>query len=476
MSLRRLTQILTIAIVGLTLLAAVELIVVTTQLDRIASRTGLNMERVRAAEEIQLNLLLHARASFLHDVTAESFYGELEAAAAEDFLYWLERARTHVGDAEERSIVEELFEKGRRYFGDHRRLIAEGTLPLEVYIKSASSLFDAYGTAERLIEANVEQAHAARAEAARLNDRSNKMGIAVIVAIVAGIAAVLFVAERQVYRPLMSLAKNIRKFGVDTNESRLDEEGPAELKDIARAFNEMADILDRHRKNQLHFLAGVAHDLRNPLAAIKMSLNEISRTTNLNQEMHSILKMVIQEVEAMGHIINDLLDATRIEAGQFELDLQMCDLRGIAQQAFELFRTSSDRHRLALDVPDERVEVRGDPVRLGQVLNNLVSNAIKYSPRGGTVEISVVRRDPIATISVKDEGLGIAPEQQALIFEPFQRGELSTDTIPGVGLGLSVSRRIVEGHGGVLRVQSEVGNGATFIVELPVGEAPRSIG
>jgi signal transduction histidine kinase len=139
----------------------------------------------------------------------------------------------------------------------------------------------------------------------------------------------------------------------------------------------------------------------------------------------------------------------------------------------ELHRPSSQQHQLELSVPDLPVSVRGDPTRLTQVLTNLLSNAIKYSPRGGFVRVLLAQSQEEVTISVSDEGVGIAPDEYEHIFEPFRRSKGSSAGIPGIGLGLSVSRRIVRAHGGDIEVVSQVGVGSTFRVRIPT-QRPRA--
>jgi signal transduction histidine kinase len=167
-------------------------------------------------------------------------------------------------------------------------------------------------------------------------------------------------------------------------------------------------------------------------------------------------------------MVGDLLDAARIEGGHLELKRVACDLRRIAADAVELFRPTTDRHELRLDVADSPVIVVGDGLRLEQVLVNLVSNAIKYSPEGGVIEVFVGLEGDRAMVRVADRGLGIAPDEVPHIFEPFRRAGSSRDVVPGVGLGLSVSRHIIEAHAGRIDVESSVGAGTTFRVRLPL--------
>ena len=175
-------------------------------------------------------------------------------------------------------------------------------------------------------------------------------------------------------------------------------------------------------------------------------------------------------------MVGDFLDASRIEGGHLELIRRRSDARDFVRDVVQLYETSSFSHPLRLAIPSSPVMVDCDPERMAQVLNNLVSNAIKYSPNGGPVVLSLREEGENAILTVSDSGIGIAHGDLEKIFEPFRRTGASRETIPGVGLGLSVSRRIVEGHGGRIVVQSELGAGSTFRVEVPLAEArPASV-
>jgi signal transduction histidine kinase len=137
-----------------------------------------------------------------------------------------------------------------------------------------------------------------------------------------------------------------------------------------------------------------------------------------------------------------------------------------------LYARDEREHRLVLQVPDEPIFVCGDVVRLEQVVVNLVSNAIKYSPRGGTIRVVVEKTATDAILSVSDEGVGIPERDVDVIFEPFHRAGPSRDLAPGAGLGLSILARIVRAHGGRVEVQSKVGRGSTFYVVLPLAASP----
>ena len=142
------------------------------------------------------------------------------------------------------------------------------------------------------------------------------------------------------------------------------------------------------------------------------------------------------------------------------------NLRSLVGRVVELFRTVSNAYEIVLVAPEEPVSVDCDPTRIEQVLTNLLSNALKYSPNGGRVTVAIDAGGADVVIAVTDEGMGIAPDEREKIFERFHRAGKSSEEIPGVGLGLSLARKLVEAHGGRIEVESEVGRGSTFRVSL----------
>jgi signal transduction histidine kinase len=226
----------------------------------------------------------------------------------------------------------------------------------------------------------------------------------------------------------------------------------------------MRDALDGQRKNQLAFLAGVAHDLRNPIGALKMSASFLGEQPS-EEDRERTLSIVERQLGQLEQMVDDLLDANRIEAGELELSPDDIDARDIAQHVVELYGPTSTRHQIVLDSPREPVFIRADALRIEQALGNLVNNAIKYSPEGGRIDVALGTAGRDTLLSVSDRGIGIAPDDIDGIFAPFRRRAQST--APGAGLGLSIVRRIVEAHGGRIDVESTVGEGSRFVVRLP---------
>jgi signal transduction histidine kinase len=412
------------------------------------------------AAEIEAALLLHHTEGRLYELTGERTHANLLAEATSRVRRWLGAAHQHVDSSAEQVIMERLSRDIQDYLAAARE-----TTPGDAAI--AAPLTKALATVEELLEISVRDATRSVRESARLHRAAIGIAVAAAIFIALALTLVIMGIRHWVYRPLASVRAGIRRFREGDAAARIPEDGPAELRDIAAQFNEMAGALARERENRLGFLAGVAHDLRNPLNALRITTHRLRADgppVPVEQASH-MLDLVARQVARLDRMVEDLLDTARIEAGKLDLQLEAHDTREVVKESVELYRLISRDHELRLMVPEAPVSVLCDPYRMAQVVNNLLSNAIKYSPHGGTVDVRVDRDRDAVLISVSDEGVGIHPDDMRRIFDPFQRG--STTDVPGVGLGLSVARRIAQAHGGAIRVESRQGAGTTFELRLP---------
>jgi signal transduction histidine kinase len=180
------------------------------------------------------------------------------------------------------------------------------------------------------------------------------------------------------------------------------------------------------------------------------------------------LKSIHEEVMLLTRLVEDLQDLSLAEAGQLKLDMQKLDLSDLARRAVDAARTRADAKHIQIDASLQRAEMRGDSSRLVQLVSNLVTNAINYTPEGGRVEVVVARVGDEVVAKVVDTGIGIPQEELLHIFERFYRVDKSrTRSTGGVGLGLTIVKRLAEAHGGRVDVQSEVGKGSVFTVAFP---------
>jgi len=244
----------------------------------------------------------------------------------------------------------------------------------------------------------------------------------------------------------------------------------------ARLFREIEDKgrqLEAANRHKSEFLANVSHELRTPLNAI-IGFSEVLQERlfgELNEKQAEYTDDILSSGRHLLSLINDILDLSKIEAGRMELEVTTFDLSSAIENALLLVRERASRHGIKLDrAIDERLgDFTGDERKVKQVLVNLLSNAVKFTPEGGRIKVEARLGDNAAMVSVADTGIGIAKEDQEVIFEEFRQvGSNYAQKREGTGLGLSLTRKFVEMHGGKIWVESELGKGATFTFTLPI--------
>lgn len=459
MSLRTVLTAAMSILAALAMLAAGSLIVLTRYLHGSAMELRAGIESVHFVEEAQVDLLIHSRAE---DPVVRA---EIEQRIRRR----IKDASGYVTSDHEGEVLARVEQRLDTYLANGRTTEAPSK-PRSDAKAGSDQLEQAFVALEQLVEVNLTQAQETEALAARWDGIGNALGTTVAAVLIAGVSGILLWIRALAFRPIFDVATAMRRFGEGEKEVKVREVGPVELREIAQRFNEMAASLRRQHERQMAFLAGVAHDLRNPLSALTMSIAIVSPDKPLPPEarVRSTMALVRRQVERLERMVGDFLDTARIEAGQLELKMEPCDACQLARNVVELFQATSSAHTIRYEGQDEPMVLRLDPARIEQILNNLVSNAIKYSPAGGEVLVRVERQTEHVIISVSDRGLGISPEEQPRLFEPFRRAGSSASGIPGMGLGLFVCRRIAEAHGGRIELESEPGNGSTFRVLLPL--------
>ncbi|HVJ13540.1 MAG TPA: GAF domain-containing protein [Burkholderiales bacterium] len=248
-----------------------------------------------------------------------------------------------------------------------------------------------------------------------------------------------------------------------------------------RLFNEIQEKsaqLEVANKHKSEFLANMSHELRTPLNAI-IGFSEVLTERmfgEINEKQAEYLKDIHESGRHLLSLINDILDLSKIEAGRMELEVSSFDLPSALSNAMTLIRERAQRHgiNLGLEVDERLGELSGDERKFKQIMLNLLSNAVKFTPDGGRVDVSARRYDGVIEVSVKDTGVGIAPEDHAAVFEEFKQvGRDRLRKAEGTGLGLALTKRFVELHGGDIRLESEPGKGSTFSFRLPLAGAAR---
>lgn len=277
-------------------------------------------------------------------------------------------------------------------------------------------------------------------------------------------------------RPVDRLTRAARAIGEAGDASgRVPEPAQAdELGRLARAFNWMLGRLDDAAATQRRFLADAAHELRTPLTVVQTNAQALLRQGGIDADpaaRQAALQAIAREADRMARLTNDLLTLARVDAGQAVASRRLA-LDELALEVYHQERPLANGVRLEIGAWD-RVEVLGDADRLKQVLLNLVDNALRYTPAGGTVTLEVARADGSAVVRVRDTGPGIPLAEQERVFERFYRldaGRARADG--GSGLGLAIAREVAEAHGGRIELASQPGAGSAFALVVPLADAP----
>ena len=217
------------------------------------------------------------------------------------------------------------------------------------------------------------------------------------------------------------------------------------------------------------FVGMISHELRTPLSAVLGHL-ELLRDDPLSDDQRGYIAVAERNVHRLLRLVNDLLFTSQVEGGGFRLEASEVDLREVVTESVQSAAPAAahDGVRVVAEIPSHGIRVDGDVERLGQACDNLISNALKFTPRGGTVTVTLAAGDSEATLAVSDTGIGVATQEIGQLFGPFFRASSAVqNAIPGVGLGLTVTRAIVAAHHGSISVSSVEGVGTTFTVHLP---------
>jgi signal transduction histidine kinase len=441
-SLRGALTALTVLLAMLTLLVVTALGLLANRLQRVTATLGAAVESIRLAEEAEIALLLHARSD--DALVRGRFESELLAALA--------AARGHVTAPDEEVALERAEAAVAEYIGGAR--------------EDVDAIFQLI---DRLVVINIAQSEQAQQASREWSRIGILLGVVVSLAVVLVTGGALWWLRARAFRPVLELAQTLERYGRGERQARAPEQGGRELVDIGRRFNDMAANLEAQRDARVAFLGRVAHDLRNPINALKLQAQRYAGGPPPDEaRVRRMIEVVNRQATRLDRMLGDLLDSARIEAGQLELQIGEHDLRPVVADACAPYDGMSTQHPIEVRLPEREVRARCDTLRVEQVIGNLVSNAVKYSPSGGAVRVALSLDDGAAVIAVSDEGIGISDEDRRHLSEPYRRVGISRDHIPGVGLGLYGVARIVEAHGGRVEVDSAPGRGSTFRVRLPL--------
>ncbi|HEY3316307.1 MAG TPA: ATP-binding protein [Bacillota bacterium] len=339
---------------------------------------------------------------------------------------------------------------------------------------SPAELSSGYGIASggRTVGTLVQSGGAAGLAPLDLNFSRSALRVTIIGAALSALAAGLIAAwlARRMTRPLVALAAGAHRLAAGDLDHRVPKAGGDEIGGLARAFNTLAESLQRNEEQRRNMVADIAHELRTPLAILRSQLETVQE--GRSELGPAALMSLIDEVLRMSRLVNDLQELTQAEAGQLGLRKERLQPGALVRAVVGVVEPEAQRRGIRLDVRegDGVPIVEADPDRLRQVLLNLLTNAFRHSGDGGRVSIEMSRDGDWATVAVADTGPGIAPEDLPHLFDRFYRGDKSrTRTGGGVGLGLAIVKGFVEAHGGRVGAENVRGGGARFWFSLPGG-------
>ncbi|HEY7547548.1 MAG TPA: ATP-binding protein, partial [Blastocatellia bacterium] len=287
--------------------------------------------------------------------------------------------------------------------------------------------------------------------------------------IVAGIGGFLLAGKS--LSPVVAMSEQAARISSTNLHDRLKVKNSRdELGRLARVFNDLLSRLDQSFDRLLTFMADASHELRTPLAVIRGEADVALSQDRDSDEYKEALTVIQDEAARLSHIVNDMLSLARADAGQSPLNREEFYLNDLVDECCKSARILASSKGITIrSTPSTDMAFRGDQEMLRRLMMNLLDNAIKYTPLGGSVEVRVKQRPGEAEIEVSDTGIGIETEAAARVFERFYRADKARSRAEGgSGLGLSIAKWAAEAHGGSIHLTSQPGRGSTFTVRLPI--------
>jgi len=290
-----------------------------------------------------------------------------------------------------------------------------------------------------------------------------------IMASAALVAALIF--SLTITRPVKALTATIRRMGKGDLSARADIRATGEMAELAESYNAMAEKIENFDRSRSQFVSNASHELKTPLTAMKLLLECLIDQPEMPDELKmEFMQDMNHEIDRLSGIITDLLTLTQMDSRDDALHLSEVDLSALTEETLHTLAPVADKaglHIVSAIAPG--LSLSGDRVKLASVVYNLTDNAIKYTPGGGEIRVTLAARGRQAILTVADNGIGIPPEEQPHVFDRFYRVDKARSRATGgTGLGLSIVRQMVQLHGGSITLASALGEGSTFTVTLPM--------
>lgn len=295
-------------------------------------------------------------------------------------------------------------------------------------------------------------------------------GILAAVVVAGGVGWFL---AKQALKPVTAITETARRIEAENLNERIEIKVPQdEIGRLASTMNEMIGRLEKSFKQIRQFTGDASHELKTPLTIMKGEIEIALRSKGDPRYLREVLASNLEEIDRMSYIVRNLLDLAKMDVEKGTTAHDVVDLGKVVSDRCEQLRRLALDSGVRLDMLENKgLFVRGDHVRISQLIFNLIDNAIKYTPAGGSVEALLRREGDRAVFKVRDTGIGIAAEDLPYIFDRFYRVDKARKNVGGAGLGLSICKEIAEAHGGTITVESVIGRGSIFTVSLPIAAA-----
>ena len=419
---------------------------------------------------------LEARALVLQDQDYAAMWSDRSTRVTRD----LEKLGSYLESAEERTAharAQEAFEAYRGHVEEERRLVALGQTRAAMDIAEGPAREAAERTEAALTDAALATEAGLAAGQARARVLEARTWRAVSTALAASLLLALTASALLAYRMARSLGRlsaATTSLAAGTWTGPLAVTGRDEISELGRAFNQMADRLREVERAKEEFFSHISHDLRNPLAAIRLSAEALQERAQAagDTKQARFAYLIDSSAARMMAMINQILDFTRLRARAVPLARMPTDLLQVVSRALDELRPMAEEKRIRMDLTAEgrAFTVQGDEGALVRVVVNLLGNALHFTPAGGTVQARLAELPDRLQLDLEDTGVGIPADALPSIFEPYRQAHGAQK---GTGLGLAVVKGLVEAHGGAVGVRSEVGKGTCFTVTIP--KAPAAV-
>jgi signal transduction histidine kinase len=363
-------------------------------------------------------------------------------------------------------VERDLLHEARVCLDEYRQMLDTGAPLAAGAVHPATELEEIL---DRLYQASKTEVELHQAALESMAERTRALGLgALAAAILIGLGLGAFAVVR-VARPLHRLRTATQAVAAREFSEPLEVTGPSEIRDLTGAFNRMAARLGEIDRLKDEFFTGISHDLRTPLAAIRWSadLLHTGALGSLTAKQMRLAETIQSSSRRLLTLVGQIVELGRLRAGRLQLDLRPTDIRRVIDEALDEVRPLAELGALHLEVdaPESLPRVAADGERVQQIVTNLLANAVRFTPTGGRVAVSVSTESGEVFVRVTDTGVGIPADLVAKIFDPYEQAHRGRG---GSGVGLTVVRGLVEAHGGRVWVESEEGKGSAFTFTLPV--------